>query len=270
MTQQEHMEIDLDDDTFLDEEPEQPPPAYTSLVQGFKHGGGVKAKKTAKIVRIPRPRYDYETAKSLSNIVIQGKRGIRYHPNLTTVQGGRDYIVSRGLDPEKWTVDSGDWDNDPNTPDNVIIYQDSKPRVIDGYTLSSRRPDFLYRAPKWKGEFDEIRKITDDNERKVKTPQLKHYLLTHSTQASQASENVAKFIDRDNKNKYKDIIHKMYLEHTHRNKLERTDQLQKDFVALVENDISKESPKLPSTMLRDHINSQIKTIEEVHKLLAVS
>jgi hypothetical protein len=137
---EEHMEIDLDDETFLK-------PSYAQLVGSFAKNTAPRVKVPSKLVRIPKPTYDVDIATKLSDIVIQGKRGIRYHPNLTTVEGGRDYIKSRGLDPKKWHVISGDWDNDPNTPDNVIIQQQGKPRVIDGYSLSSRRPDFLYRSP---------------------------------------------------------------------------------------------------------------------------
>jgi hypothetical protein len=248
------MEIDLDDDSFIN-------PSYATLVGGFAKNAAPRTKVPSKLVRIPKPKYDVDIATKLSDVVIQGKRGIRYHPHLTTVEGGKEYIKSRGLDPKKWKVISGDWDKDPNTPDNVIIHQEGKPRVIDGYSLSSRRPDFLYRDPKWKGEFDVIRKIEDPEVRRVKTSQLKHYLLTHSTAKSQTGEDLATYLERDDDRKYKDILHKMYLEYTRRTNTERSDDGQKAFIAQFENAISKQSPKLPSTMFHEYISNQIKLLE---------
>jgi hypothetical protein len=212
--------------------------------------------QAGKIVRIPRPGYRNEDARHLSDLVIQGKRGIKYYPSLTTRQGGEKYITDRKLDRKKWKVEEGDLDNDPNTPDNVVIWNDDKPKFIDGYTLAPRRPDFLYRTPKYSEQFVGYKQL-EPAQRKIKTSQLKRYLTTHVTQESQGSEDVNAYIDRDDKNRHEKMIHKMYLEDTHMNDIPRTEvnrlAFEKKYAGLT---------KLPSAMLRDVIADKLKVVEQ--------
>jgi hypothetical protein len=262
------MEKDLPDDSHLfDEEEEvfvetedegEDVDVYQELLGSYGHSGKPKVKEVTKIARIPRPGYRYGDVKHLSDLVIKHKKGIRYHPSLTTQEGAEKYIGSR-KNPEKWVVKKADFDKDPSTPDNVVIFEKKRPKFIDGYTLSTRRPDFLYRAPEWKETFAGYKELKPE-ESKLRTSQLKNYLVTHSTQESQASESLDKFIKRDTKAKHEHLITKMYLEHTRgmlRTKEGKT-KFFEEFGGI---------QKLPSATLRDLVIQKLKQVEEYKRVI---
>jgi hypothetical protein len=80
------------------------------------------------------PKYTAGDVANLMNLVIDKQRGIDYNPNLTYVQGANKFASKR----KGWTGISGDFDNDPLTPDNVVILdKDGVPRVVDGYSIGT-------------------------------------------------------------------------------------------------------------------------------------
>jgi hypothetical protein len=255
-TSMEEKEIYNDDDYIIEEDK----PTYGQLIGRFrpKVAPKVEEEEKPRPVRIPRFGYEHDDAENLTNLVVHQKRGIRYHPNLTTKEGGVKYLKSRKLDPKKWKVFKGDYDEDPITPDNVIIFENDIPRIVDGYTLSGRRPDFLYRAPQWREKFVNYKGIKDDVKRKTSTAQLKHYLLTHTTPKSQTEESLDEFIENDDKKRKKDALHRLYLDTVPRKQRTETKQIAVKQMYEARGDIKK----LPSIMLRELITRKINQIEQ--------
>jgi hypothetical protein len=85
------------------------------------------------------PWYDGPSTYSLRNIIIDRKRGITYHPKLIAPEAAGDWLrrqKEKGL-LEGWRMESGDFDNDENTTDNVIFKdEEGDDRIIDGYEIT--------------------------------------------------------------------------------------------------------------------------------------
>jgi hypothetical protein len=166
-----------------------------------------------KPARFARPRLTDQDYKGLYDIVIPSKSGIGYSPRFTTKEGALGYITKHNLE-EKWNVTSGDYDDDVDTPDNVIVWDSqNRPHIIDGYYLTPRRTDVL--------NYPRIQQVNDDYNRGViKTKQeadeikssIKKYYKTHTTPASQAAETPEQYAVRAKQDRVNKVLHKMYLE----------------------------------------------------------
>jgi hypothetical protein len=82
------------------------------------------------------PKYSDDDVANLLTLVVEKQRDINFNPALTHPAGAQRYLAKRKLD--KWSVLSGDFDNDINTPDNVIVLDDANgARFVDGYSIGS-------------------------------------------------------------------------------------------------------------------------------------
>jgi hypothetical protein len=166
-----------------------------------------------KPARFARPNLSSTDYLSLYNVVVPRKAGIGYNPQFTTQEGATDYISRHNLE-EKWNVTSGDYDDDVNTPDNVIVWDSqNRPHYIDGYYLTPRRTDVL--------TYPGIKKVNQDfRSGVIKTKQeadaikstIKKYYKTHTTPASQSVESPEQYAVRAKQDKINKILHRMYLE----------------------------------------------------------
>jgi hypothetical protein len=75
----------------------------------------------------------------LRKIIIDSKHGISYNPKLITAARALQWVKEKKeKNPqlyEKFDVISGDFDNDVETPDNVIVRNDGKDLYVDGYQI---------------------------------------------------------------------------------------------------------------------------------------
>jgi hypothetical protein len=102
-----------------------------------------KSKSTAPFAR--QKTGDWET---LASLVGQKNYNIRYQPQFISEPSAQAYIdanlaKAKGKEKErwaKWAVAQADLDDNPATPDNVIVFSDKrtgKIRAIDGYALGT-------------------------------------------------------------------------------------------------------------------------------------
>jgi hypothetical protein len=81
------------------------------------------------------PKYTTDDVKNLSQLIIQKQRGIGFDRKLMTKDGAEKFIRQRKLENKLRAV-SGDFDDDPITPDNVVIVDNQNiPKYIDGYSI---------------------------------------------------------------------------------------------------------------------------------------
>jgi hypothetical protein len=166
-----------------------------------------------KPARFARPKLSDSDFKGLYDIVIPSKSGIGYNPRFTTKEGALGYITKHNLE-EKWNVTSGDYDDDVETPDNVIVWDSqNRPHIIDGYYLTPRRTDVL--------NYPRIQKVNEDfasgviktkEEADAIKSSIKKYYKTHTTPVSQAAETPEQYAARAKQDKVNKVLHKMYLE----------------------------------------------------------
>jgi hypothetical protein len=104
-------------------------------------------------------RYDNANVRNLMDLLITKGKGITYTPALTNARGALKYVLKK----PGWGVKAGDYDNDPDTPDNVIIFDEKlRPRYIDGHFINSgdkKRTDAKVREIK---ESDYAKKHPDE------------------------------------------------------------------------------------------------------------
>jgi hypothetical protein len=231
---------------------------YDSIPQ-FTPRRGRTSELKIRNTPIKQPLYSEEDVKRLMDLVIKGKKGIKYNPRLTGKEGAESYITKRGL--EGWNVVEGDMDFDPDTPDNVVLLDKNKiPRFIDGYSISKRRPDFLFQRPEYTGRINEWKGRVKEGQMteeafKVSQSDLKQYYKTHSTQQSRDAEAIEEWKDRHNKEKKERIVHKMYLE-TYP-KEQRSTEKEAAFIAKY-----KDVKESPSVLLRKLIAYKVKLLED--------
>jgi hypothetical protein len=208
----------------------------------------------------PREGLDVDNRKLLDLVVDQG-RGIRYNRNVLTQEGANQYLQRRGLN--NWAVEAGDFDNDPNTPDNVLVVDDNANlRFADGYYFGKRRPDVLYRDAGYTGQVhhydDQLRQglINEEDARKQKS-ELKHYFKTHITPQSRVDEPFDEWLARYRANKHEHLFHKMFLDSTRDHPDQRTRENEQAFY-------NQWSPLLqdsPSLLMRRLIANRIRQLE---------
>jgi mRNA-degrading endonuclease RelE of RelBE toxin-antitoxin system len=81
------------------------------------------------------PKYTTDDIKNLAQLIIQKQRGIGFDRKLMTKDGAEKFIRQRKLENRLRAV-SGDFDDDPITPDNVVIVDNRNiPKYIDGYSI---------------------------------------------------------------------------------------------------------------------------------------
>jgi hypothetical protein len=69
---------------------------------------------------------------NLANTIVRSRRGVGYKPNLAYREGADQFL----LDHPGYVYRYGDFDNNINTPDNILILDDrGNPHYIDGYYL---------------------------------------------------------------------------------------------------------------------------------------
>jgi hypothetical protein len=89
---------------------------------------------------------------NLLKAIGQGNKGVSYNSFLTTEKTARDYLDNlKNKDPKYsgWGIRKEDLDQDPNTPDDVIIHDSQgNPIVVSGYRITSgagrRKAAILY------------------------------------------------------------------------------------------------------------------------------
>jgi uncharacterized protein YdaT len=234
---------------------------YNAIPSSIPRRGRTGRVREAPKIRnapIKQPLYSDKDVKRLSDLVIMSKKGIKYNPRLTDIEGAKNYITKRNL--EGWEAVAKDYDDDPSTPDNVILFDKyNAPRVIDGYSFSKRRPDFLFQKPAYKAAINEARGrlnegfITEDVF-KITQSDLKQYYKTHSTEQSRNEEGLEDWKNRRNKEKSERIVHKMYLEATP--KEQRSVEKEAAFIEQY-----KDVKESPSITLRKLIADRVKNFE---------
>jgi hypothetical protein len=194
---------------------ERPPVPTSHIFEGPRR----KAASFKRVRLAPKGEEDIPT-ESLYDILVHNKRGIKYIPSLTTKEGAEYYLDKHNLE-DKWNVISGDFDNDEDTPDNVVILdEDKRKRFIDGYGFIPRRYDVLNYK-----QIQDINKAVREGslskqEADITKSNLKKYNRTHATAASRAEETINDYINRINLQKQYNVLHKLYLENftkDHRN-----------------------------------------------------
>jgi hypothetical protein len=108
---------------------------FSAAVQGLRQQNNVY-----QVPPYPKAntKYTGDDIANLLDLIVQKQRGIDYNPNLTYPEGAQLHLNKKGLAKKGWTVMSGDFDTDPNTPDNVLLVDDKKiPRVVDGYSIGT-------------------------------------------------------------------------------------------------------------------------------------
>jgi hypothetical protein len=205
---------------------ERPPVPTSHIFEGPRR----KAASFERVRLAPRGEEDIPT-ESLYDILVHNKRGIKYIPSLTTKEGAEYYLDKHNLE-DKWNVISGDFDNDEDTPDNVVILdQDKRKRFIDGYGFIPRRYDVLNYK-----EIQDINKAVKEGtlskqQAGITKSNLRKYNRTHATAASRAEESINDYINRINLQKQYNVLHKMYLEHYP--KEQRTPEREQEYKAKV-------------------------------------
>jgi hypothetical protein len=155
------MESDLIKNPFQD--------IYTNLRKNEKMNQAVPYKGS-------KAKYTGEDVAHLLDLIVERQRDIKYNPNLTYSQGAQNFITKRGLATKGWSTLSGDYDNDPNTPDNVLILDKGKvPRYIDGYSIGTgerKRADAILipRREEIKAQPEQLKKLY---KRYLKSPEGK-------------------------------------------------------------------------------------------------
>jgi hypothetical protein len=86
--------------------------------------------------------YDPLGNQMLANLLINRKHGIRFNPRLAAYPTATTWLNERASKNPSlyagWDIQSGDYDNDPETPDNVIVRDaEGRWRVIDGVSLDA-------------------------------------------------------------------------------------------------------------------------------------
>jgi hypothetical protein len=86
--------------------------------------------------------YDPLGNRMLGQLVLNRKHGIRFNPRLAAFPTANTWLNERQARyPEQyggWDVQTGDFDNDPETIDNVIIRDaQGRWRIVDGYSLDA-------------------------------------------------------------------------------------------------------------------------------------
>jgi hypothetical protein len=246
---------------IVDERGEHYKTVYGSIPESIpRRGRAGKEKEAPKFrnVSIKQPSYSADDVKRLMDLVVLGNKGIKYNPNLTVEEGARNYIAKRKL--EGWDVEVGDLDEDSDTPDNVVIMDKNLvPRVIDGYSLSKRRPDFLFQRPQYKHQIADFKSQYDDAHFKIAKSDLRQYYKTHSTESSRAEESFENYVPRHRKEKQEKLLHKMYLESTP--KEQRNDAAEAKFYKDYE-DVKEH----PSISIRRIIAREVKKFEQNNKI----
>jgi hypothetical protein len=80
------------------------------------------------------PKLTINDLKNFMNIIIRKQRGIDYNPKVVHQEGANQYIK----DNPGYRYHTADLDNDPRTPNNVIVYDSNGiPIYIDGYSIVS-------------------------------------------------------------------------------------------------------------------------------------
>jgi hypothetical protein len=94
---------------------------------------------------------DLDDYSKLAGIVGQSNRGIKYAPQFLSKKGAEFWIKkqrSKAKTPDeqakwdRWAVQQADLDEDPDTPDNVLVFSDKylgRLKSIDGYSLTSTK-----------------------------------------------------------------------------------------------------------------------------------
>jgi hypothetical protein len=217
-----------------------------------------------KPARFAKPVYAQNDYSNLYNLVVPSRSGIGYNPRFTTPEGALDYITKNNLE-EKWNVTSGDYDDDLNTPDNVIVWDSqNRPHYIDGYYLTPRRTDVL--------SYPGIQKVNQEfRSGVIKTKQeadaikstIKKYYRTHTTPASQAAETPEQYAVRAKQDKINKILHRMYLEKYP--KEQRDDNTERAYKTM----ILQKYPNLeigPVMILRREIANRVRDVKVNNKL----
>jgi DNA-binding HxlR family transcriptional regulator len=213
-----------------------------------------------KAVSLKRPVYTVDSSDKLYDLVVTGKGGIKYNPRLVTKASAIKYLSDRNLE-DKYNVLSGDFDDDVNTPDNVVIVDEQgRRRYIDGYSFTTRRPDVLY--------VDEVADLNnqvqmgtlDKNVADIKKGDIKKYNKTHVTAQSRADEPIDDFLNRVGNEKKFNVLHKLYLDRYP--KEQRNDELEKTYKTKVLNSF----PDIaigPVMIVRRTLSQQVKGLEEL-------
>jgi hypothetical protein len=118
-----------------------------------------QVKEAFKSQRNLKRRIPFGDQKLLATVI--SKHGIKHIPELGSIPSARQWInkkievaEDRGDENEanKWAdmmVDYQDFDNDPSTIDNVVMYRQSNPAdvyAVDGYRLATRDNDLVQRG----------------------------------------------------------------------------------------------------------------------------
>jgi hypothetical protein len=98
------------------------------------------------------PFKDTDQGLSLSYAIGRNNLGISYNPYLTNATTAGKWLTKRAqVDPRYsgWKIHEEDLDDDPNTPDDVVIFDENgNPRIVSGYGFndgeSRRRAAVLY------------------------------------------------------------------------------------------------------------------------------
>jgi hypothetical protein len=211
-----------------------------------------------KPVTFKRPVYSLDDSEKLYDLVVTRKGGIKYNPRLVTKETATQYLSDKNLE-DKYNVLSGDFDNDVNTPDNVIVVDEQgRRRYIDGYSLIARRPEVLYAD-----EFEDMNySVKSGNmtkqEADIKKRDLKKYNKTHVTAQSREDEPIDVFLSRVGNERKFSILHKLYLDKFPKEQRnENTERNYKTYVLTTFPDIAIG----PAMLVRRTIAAQIKGLE---------
>jgi hypothetical protein len=121
------------------------------------------------------PKCTADDVKNLMDLVVRKQRGIGYDKKLTTQAGAQKFIQQRKLQNKLRAV-VGDLDNDPITPDNVLLIDNYNiPKYIDGYSITSgqRRLNTLAVKPVDKAR---LRAFEDNVDKRLYKKWLRKYL----------------------------------------------------------------------------------------------
>jgi hypothetical protein len=158
----------------------------------------------------PYQGYNIGDITSLADIVGHRNKGIKFKPEWNARLATEAWLDKQranhpdDLTWQRWGVDELDLDDDPRTPDNVVVYSDKtagKVKAIDGYHLESRQGKERKRAYYSDYPTREERQQVDPKERSrlkayyrkypTKSEQIKHP-LTEDWKAPQSAFNLVR------------------------------------------------------------------------------